>query len=128
MARITIGIGVLLILLGVGFYFGTGRASVTALIPAFVGLPVAVLGAIALKGTTKVVMITMHIAVVLTLLGALAGLGRGIMSLAKAGLSAPVVAQLIMGALCTLHVVLSVRSFIAARKARSAAGEGAGEG
>ncbi len=128
MARITIGIGVLLVLLGAGFYFGTGMASVTALIPAFFGLPVAVLGAVAMKGDTKVVMIAMHIAVVITLLGAIGGLMMGIKNFGVEGKAAPVTAQLIMGAMCVLHVVLSVRSFIAARKARSAGGDGSGEG
>ena len=34
MAKITVGLGFVLIALGLGSYFGTGRASVTALIPA----------------------------------------------------------------------------------------------
>ena len=52
MAKITIGIGFVLIALGVGGYFGTGRESWTALIPAFFGLPLALLGVVALKDHT----------------------------------------------------------------------------
>ena len=38
MAKTTIIFGVLLVLLGLGSYFGTGRTSLTALIPAGFGL------------------------------------------------------------------------------------------
>jgi len=40
MPRLTIVLGVVLIAIGVGFYIGTGSQSVTALIPAFLGLPI----------------------------------------------------------------------------------------
>ncbi len=49
MAKITIGLGIVLIALGFGSYFGTGQASVTALIPAFFGLPLLLLGLVALN-------------------------------------------------------------------------------
>ncbi len=48
MAKITFGLGLVLIVLGLGAYFGTGRESLTALIPAFFGLPLALLGVVAL--------------------------------------------------------------------------------
>ena len=52
MSKITIAIGVMLIGLGAAFYLTSeaDKRSVTALIPAFVGLPVAILGLVALKG------------------------------------------------------------------------------
>jgi hypothetical protein len=60
-----------------------------------------------------------HIAVVLTLLGFLAAVGRLVPSLMAE--EAPTTWQIIslggMAALCLLHVILSVQSFIAARKA-----------
>ncbi|MEX2213349.1 MAG: hypothetical protein WD768_04435 [Phycisphaeraceae bacterium] len=121
MSKITITIGVALIALGAGFFFGTGSTHVTALIPAFVGLPVAILGGIACCGSDKARKHAAHIAVMLTLLGALAGLGRGIPAMIKGGISAPVIATFLMAALCIVHVIFSVRSFIAARKAREAA-------
>ncbi len=39
MAKVCIVFGIVLCLLGLGGYFGTGRESVTALIPALFGLP-----------------------------------------------------------------------------------------
>lgn len=47
MANLGITLGILLTLLGFGAYFGTGRQSITALIPAFVGLPILALGLVA---------------------------------------------------------------------------------
>ena len=54
MARYTITIGALLILLGVGFYVGiaattAGAPSLTALIPAFAGAPILLAGLVALQ-------------------------------------------------------------------------------
>ena len=47
MPRINVAVGSLLIMQGIGFYVGTASKSVTALIPAFVGLPILVLGVLA---------------------------------------------------------------------------------
>ena len=49
MTNVTIGLGVVLLALGLGSYFGSGRTSVTALIPAFFGLPLLALGWLALQ-------------------------------------------------------------------------------
>lgn len=49
MARATIGFGVALIILGLGAYFGSGRASATALIPAFFGVAIALCGGGAMR-------------------------------------------------------------------------------
>jgi hypothetical protein len=48
-ARATIVFGVGLILVGVFTYLATGGASVTALIPAFVGVPMLLAGVVALR-------------------------------------------------------------------------------
>ena len=53
MPQITIALGSLLILIGVGFYFGTGATSVTALIPAFLGIPMAVAGVLARRESLR---------------------------------------------------------------------------
>ena len=53
MPKITIGLGILLILLGLGGYFGTDAKSFTALIPAFVGVPLLLLGCLALKDNLR---------------------------------------------------------------------------
>ena len=119
MARITIGFGIVLIILGVGSYFGTGRESITAMIPAFFGVPLLILGVLALKPAAR--KIAMHIAVVLGLLG-IAGTVRGLLQLpavvtgGEVERPAAVVVQSVMALLCLVFVVLCVRSFIHARR------------
>ncbi|AHY48082.1 Hypothetical Protein RradSPS_2799 (plasmid) [Rubrobacter radiotolerans] len=49
MARLTIVFGAALVLTGVIAYFATGRESVTALIPAFFGVPIGIAGLVALR-------------------------------------------------------------------------------
>ncbi len=119
MAKTTIGIGCLLIALGVGSYFGTGRASVTALIPAFVGLPLALLGAAALNDRLQ--KHAMHVAVVVGLLG-FAGAARGFAKLpsiltgGEVERPVAVYVQIAMTLVCLVFVVLCVGSFIKARR------------
>ncbi len=109
--------GGLLVLEGVGFYLGTGRESGTALIPAFVGLPIALLGGVALRpGARKH---AMHVASALALLGLVAAAGR----LFSQGnydftASAPL-SQLIMAVLCGVFFTLCVKSFVDARRCRA---------
>ena len=123
MAKITIGLGFVLIGLGLGSYFGTGRASVTALIPAFFGLPLLLLGLVALNERMRKT--AMHIAVVIGLLG-FAGTVRGLMKLPElltgGGLERPaaVAVQAAMAIACFVFVLLGVWSFIKARRAGAA--------
>src|SRR3954463_16025752 len=60
--------GILLILLGVGGFVGTGSAHKTALIPAYFGLPIAICGLIA-QAKPAARMHAMHVAVLVGLLG-----------------------------------------------------------
>ncbi|MBG87875.1 MAG: hypothetical protein CMO80_13355 [Verrucomicrobiales bacterium] len=114
----------LLIILGCAGYFGwesigASKQSVTALIPAFVGIPTLIGALIAMKNN----MLGMHISVTFTLLGALAGLGRLIPSAIKGNLdwSTPAPKMITaMTVICAFFTVMAVRSFIAARKAREA--------
>ncbi len=119
MASLTVWVGILLILMGLGGYFGTGMVSVTALIPAFFGLPVAVLGQIAKTESRR--KHAMHGAVLLGLLGFL-GSVPGLFKLPQlfAGTAqrpAAVAMQSLMAVLLGVFVALCVRSFIAARRA-----------
>jgi hypothetical protein len=121
--------GLVLVALGAYGYLSAEEAdrSVTALIPAFFGLPIALLAAIALvrPGARK---LTMHLVVLLALLGAI---GAGMQGLPKFGalISDPdslerptaVLMQSIMTGVCALLVLLGVLSFIKARKKQKAA-------
>ena len=69
MAKVTILFGLLLIVLGVIGYVGTGWKAPTALIPTYLGIVFAILGFLARRGTQKRRMLMMHIAVTLGALG-----------------------------------------------------------
>ena len=53
MPKITLLVGVLLVIEGLGFYVATGTKSITALIPTFVGLPILVLGILAFNASRE---------------------------------------------------------------------------
>lgn len=123
MTNATVVLGVVLTLLGLGAYFGTGGKSVTALIPTFIGFPIAVLGFIARDARRRKAAI--HTVVVLALLGFL-GSARGVpgaIALASGGEVArpvAVVVQTVMAILCAIFLLLAVKSFLDARRNRSA--------
>ena len=122
MARTAMTAGVLLILLGLLAYFGTGRESVTALIPAFFGLPILLLGWLGRAETRR--KHALHAASVLAALG-LAGSARGLPQAWKliagdaVGRPMAAVSQAIMALICLIFLVLAVRSFVAATGPRS---------
>lgn len=115
--------GLALVVLGIVGYVGSGAASVTALIPAFIGLVLAGLGFAGQAEDRRA--LTMHIAVVVALIGFL-GSAMGLADLpallAGDDLERPwaVAVQSIMAAVLLVYLVLSVRSFIAASRARKA--------
>lgn len=121
MPTITIVYGLLLTLLGLGGYFGSGGASITAMIPAFFGLPLLILGFLARN--ERFLKHAMHGAAMLALLGLL-GSARGTLKLptllAGGQLERPqaVIAQSVMAILSLIFLVLCIRSFIQARRAR----------
>ncbi len=123
MAKITIGLGLVLIALGLGGYFGTGRESVTALIPAFFGLPLLILGLIARNERRR--RIAIPIAFGIGLLG-VTGTVRGLMKLpvllTGGELERPtaVAVQAAMAIVCLVFVLLCVWSFIKARRGSAA--------
>jgi len=130
MPTITVVYGGLLVMLGVAGYLATGRESVTALIPAFFGMPLVALGmaAAAREASRKH---AMHGAALLAVL-AVAGSARGVPSFVKllgggeVDRPAAAIAQAVMFALSLVFVILCVVSFVRARRAR-ARGEGEGE-
>jgi hypothetical protein len=119
-ANITIVVGIILIGLGLGGYFGTGTSSVTALIPAFFGLPILLLGSLALKDSMR--KHAMHLAVMIGLIGFVGGIVNGVRVVLKGPIEKPIAFGITcaMIVVCGLFVALCVRSFIQARKARTA--------
>ena len=112
--KTSLATGLVLVLLGAGSYFGTGRASVTALIPAFLGLPILICGLMARDEKKR--MMAAHVAILFGVLGVLAGFGRGIPQLLNGKTGTATTVTLVMGAICLLYVIACVRSFIAARR------------
>lgn len=125
MPKITQAFAVALIVLGIAGYAVSGAASVTALIPAFLGAPVLLFGVLAAREGSRRGL-WMHLAVVVMLIGLLGTVRAvpGAIALATGGdVARPgaVVAQILMALLCLAYVVLSVRSFVKARRERSTA-------
>lgn len=114
MPKPTLVISVLLIALGVSAFLFSG--SRTALMPAYVGLVLALLGGLAIvfEGGRRHLM---HVAAVVALLGALAPAAALVI---RAAQMSPLALSVNLGmlVLCIVLLALMVRSFIAARKAR----------
>jgi hypothetical protein len=126
MAKMTMGFGVALVLLGALGFVLTGSAHPTALIPVYFGLALGVCGILASSENPKRRMLWMHIAVTLGLVGVLIPGVKAITALVKAHANGTEVAsraavheQLLMALICMVFVVLCVRSFIAARRSRT---------
>jgi hypothetical protein len=124
MAKVTILFGLILIVLGVFGFVSTGSHAPTALIPAYVGIVLGILGALAMTDNPKRRMLIMHIAVTLGLLGFL-GTAKSIYDYIRMqqGMSFPhpvaVEEKAGMSVILLFYVLLCVRSFIQARKARA---------
>lgn len=111
--------GILLIVLGTASYWGTGRTSLTALIPGMVGAVFVLLALVARNEAAR--KHAMHVAVAVALIILLATLARVVPALLGGQFGRPaVLAQLTMCALLAVYVTLGVQSFIAARRARKA--------
>lgn len=126
MSKLTVLLGGLLIALGILSYAATSGVSVTALIPAFFGLPLAVLGFMALK-KEDLRRHFMHAAAALALLGFAGSVGAVrfalyMVSVGPAHIENPaaVIARTLMALLCGGYLYFSIRSFIEARRNRLA--------
>jgi phosphoglycerol transferase MdoB-like AlkP superfamily enzyme len=119
MANLSIIYGIIFILMGLISYFGISSESITALIPAFFGIPMLILGWLGLN--EKYLKHTMHGAAVLMLLGFFGTIGGLIKFFKLLGGVQPerpaaVIVQAIMALMCILFLVFAVKSFIDARK------------
>jgi len=125
-SKLAIIFGNLLIILGLVSYFAAEPAarSVTALIPAFVGMLIEAAGVLALN--PKMRMHAMHLAATVALLGFLAAAGRFFSKLIKGQLPQGIslMSLTLMMILTGLFLVLCINSFIQARRARQAAAPG----
>lgn len=118
MPSTSIALGVLLILIGLAGYlygFADGKASVTALIPAFFGLALAGLG-VGARVKESLRKHLMHAAVVIALLGFILPTGRLVSKFSELTLTPPVLSQISMAAVCLLFVILGIKSFADARR------------
>jgi len=118
MPTTSIFFGILLILTGVaGYFYGmsAGTASVTALIPAFIGVILAVLG-LAAGAKESLRKHLMHAAVVIALLGFIATASRVVMKMSEITMSAAVISQIVTAAICLGFVILGIKSFAASRQ------------
>lgn len=148
MPQITIIFGLILIAIGLTAYFGSDlkakdsdaqnvsaaesgeenstskkkRSAITGLaIPGAFGVLLLISGAVALKESVR--KHAMHVAVLVGTLGAVATIGKGGMDLFKLVSGQDVNGRaltfvLLMAAVCTVFVVLCIKSFISARKQR----------
>ena len=121
MAKLTIGLGIVLTLLAIVCFALTGSAHPTALIPAGVGLLFVLFGALAISPDPKRRMLWMHIAVTVALLMFLGMVPAVIQVLRQMGGAAlahriAVDEKAATSLLCLIFVGLCVRSFIAARR------------
>ena len=122
MAKISIVFGIILIILGLVSYFGISSESITALIPAFVGVPILILGFLSLN--EKYLKHSMHAAAVLMLLGfggTISGLIKFFRMLGGEIFERPsaITIQAIMAVICLMFLVLAIKSFIDARRGKS---------
>ena len=125
MAKLTIGFGILLILLGVFGYVATGSAHPTALIPTWIGILFVIFGLMANTEDAKKRMLWMHISVTVALLTFLGMIPAAIDCVRLAhGVSFPYPAAVeekaALGLFSLIYVLFCVRSFIAARRSRLA--------
>jgi hypothetical protein len=127
---VSVVFGLLLIALGIWSYWGGGlglwaplgltppeKLSGTALIPAFAGAALFVLGLLAFK--ESLLKHAMHGAAMIGLLGLMASGGRILMTGNVTGVSG--VSLLTMTLLCAVFVALCINSFLQARRRRRAA-------
>lgn len=121
MVILTIAVGLVLSVAGVVAYVATDAASMTALIPTFVGLLLLVAGLIARQDSLR--RHAIHGALAIALLGALGSLMNvvriGEVLDGTAERPGAVIVSTIMFVTLAIYIGLGVRSFIAARRNRS---------
>jgi hypothetical protein len=123
MAKVTVVFAILFIALGLVGFIATGSVHPTALIPTWLGLLLGLFGILSFSPDAGRRKLFMHINVTLGLLGFLGtvmGLIQWFQMLGGAVVKNPPATEskAVMAILCLVYVLLCVRSFIAARRAR----------
>lgn len=123
MPNLSKAVGILLVMLGALGYVTSDGASWTALIPAFVGIPMFLFGYLGEKENLRKHM--MHAAAGLSLLGFLgtvAGIPKTISLVTGGTVERPQAAAVkaAMALICLGYLIFAVKSFIDARRARKA--------
>ena len=122
MSKSTFTFSILLIVLGLGGYFGSGKIALYPLIPAALGVFIFICGLLALS--PKMTKHAMHVAAMLSLIG-FAFAAKGIVKVIKMTMGIPVpmppeaIAQATMSIMCLTFVVLCFRWFLLNRKKQS---------
>lgn len=111
--------GLVLILLGLVGYFGFGRVSFTALIPAFLGVLILIAGILARDEKRR--RHAMHVAAALSLIGFIGSIGGVIPAFqyftgSDIARPAAAISRAIMSLLSLAFLILCVSSFIQARR------------
>ncbi len=112
--------GILLILIGIaGYIFSIfdGNTSLTALIPAAFGFLLVILGIIA-TSSEDLRKHLMHTAVIVGVIGFLIPTARLISQMNNLKISLAVLSQALMALVCLFYVILSIQSFVNARRNR----------
>ncbi|MEX0773758.1 MAG: hypothetical protein WEB89_02270 [Balneolales bacterium] len=118
MDRTTVIFGTLLVVIGVAGYIISEMVSITALIPAFFGVIYIILGRLASKENLKKHM--MHAAAALSIILIIPTIGA-IGDLVAGDSGAGVISRSLTAVAAIIFLILCVKSFIDARKARDAA-------
>lgn len=121
MAKVTLVFSALLIALGLAGYLGTGSLHPTALIPTWIGLALGVFGVLAISPNEGRRKLFMHINVTVALLGLIGTVVEIVRSSlsSKPADTVATASKYSLAGLLLIYVILCVRSFIAARRARA---------
>ena len=118
MTSTTIVFSIVLILLGFAGYFGTGTSSLTALIPAFFGLVMLILGILARSDAAR--KHAMHAAATVALVGLIGALFSLLRTPLDLRPAMAVFSQVAMIVLMAIFLALCIKSFRDSRRARAA--------
>lgn len=118
MGKLTIGYGLILVVLGIAGYYGSGQVSKTALIPVALGIPAIICGVLA-EAKENLRMHVMHVAVLIGIVGFGGGV-PGLLKLFGGDTGAGPLARGALAVISAIFVALCVKSFIDARRRRKA--------